>query len=334
MPFIVTPKQLALRGELYHQLGAVLAAGLPLINGLETLRKNPPARSFREPLRLMIRDLEQGETFAHACRVVEHWIPSFDTSLLEAGEKSGRLDACCKVLAEYYNQRATLLRNLLAQLGYPLFLFHFAVLLGPFPKLFLTGNVTAYLMKVLGVFAPVYAAVFLLVYACQGRHGEFWRSWMEGLLAGIPLLGTARRDLALARISLALEALINAGVSIIEAWDLAARASGSPRLARVVTAWRPRVEYGGITPGDALGETTAFPELFTNLYRTGEVSGKLDETLRRLHAHYQDEGSRKMRSVADWTPKLVYLVIAGAIAVRIVSFYSNYFKTLNSIMGP
>lgn len=332
MPLIVTPKQLSLRAELYHQLGALLSAGVTLMSGIETLRKRPPSRTLAEPLRIIGRHLEQGETFAHSLNAVRHWVPSFDISLLQAGEKSGRLDACLKVLAEYYRERAQLVRATMSQLGYPVFLFHFAVVLGPLPQLFLTGNVLAYAAKTLGIFLPVYALVLMLVVACQGRHGEKWRSLVEQFCRFIPILGSARRSLALARLSLALEALINAGVLIIDAWELAAHASGSPALLRGVLAWRSQVELGGSTPGDVVSASREFPELFASLYRTGEVSGKLDETLRRLYNHYQEEGTRQMRMLAAWTPKLVYFGIVFWIAARIIVFYTAYFKTLSDVM--
>ena len=108
MPLIVTPGQLSLRSELYHQLGALLAAGLPLPKALETLQRNPPARSFRKPIARLIFELERGETFTEAMVRVGRWLPSFDAALLEAGEQSGRLDACFRLLADYYKERAQL----------------------------------------------------------------------------------------------------------------------------------------------------------------------------------------------------------------------------------
>lgn len=332
MPLIVTPKQLSLRAELYHQLGALLSAGVTLFSSIESLRKRPPARSLAEPLRLIERQLEQGETFAQSLHAVSHWVPSFDISLLQAGEKSGRLDACLKVLAEYYRERAQLVRAMMSQLGYPVFLFHFAVLLGPFPQLFLTWNVLAYAVKVLGILLPVYAATLLLILACQGRNGEKWRSLIEQLCRYVPILGSARRSLALARLSLSLEALINAGVLIIDAWELAAHASGSPALRRRVLGWRSEVELGGLTPGDVVTASREFPELFASLYRTGEVSGKLDETLRRLYQHYQEEGTRQLRLLAAWAPKMVYFGVVLWIAARVLVFYTAYFKTLSDVM--
>jgi len=74
-----------------------------------------------------------------------------------------------------------------------------------------------------------------VVYATQSKHGEGWRAVIEALLTIGSRPGHRRRDLALARLAAALEALISAGVNIFQAWDLAASASGSPALRR---AWR------------------------------------------------------------------------------------------------
>ena len=96
------------------------------------------------------------------------------------------------------------------------------------------------------------------------------------------VLGTARQDLALARLAAALEALLNAGVPIIGAWELAATASGSPALRRSVEGWRPRLEQGS-TPAELISESGQFPSVFSSLYHTGEISGQLDQTLNRIH---------------------------------------------------
>ena len=325
MPLIVTPGQLRSRGELYHQFGALLSAGVPLTNALEMVERAPPSRSFRKPIAHLLQSLQRGATFTESMLQSGSWAHSFDIALLEAGEKSGRLDACFKLLSDYYTERSQLARRMLSDLAYPLFIVHFAVLLAPFPRLFLTGDLLAYLRQTLGVLVPLYAVAFLLVLACQGRHGEMWRSMVERVCRYTPILGTARRNLALSRLSVALEALINAGVSIISAWELAAAASGSPAIRRAVSTWRPRLENDGQPPSEIVSECTEFPELFANLYHTGEMSGQLDETLRRLHRHYQEEASRRLRSVAEWAPRLVYFAILLVLAFRVVNFWSGYY---------
>ena len=329
---IITPGQLSRRADFYHQLGQLTGAGLGLLQALEQLRRNPPDRSYRQPLSRVLEQITAGTTLTEAVQSCGHWLPAFDVALLEAGEHSGRLDACFRLLADYYTDRARLARQMIGDLAYPAFLLHFAVFIFPFAQFFTSGNWVAYLGQTLGVLIPLYVVVGLVVFAAQSRHGETWRAWFESLLNPVPVLGMARRYLALGRLAAALEALLSAGVTIIEAWEMAATASGSPALRRTVLGWRPMVN-GGQTPAVAVSESGRFPELFVSQYATGEISGQLDSTLRRLHAYYQEEGSRKLHAVARWTPRAIYFCVVLIIAFRIIGFYTNYFNMVRDAGG-
>ena len=332
MPLVITPGQLSRRADFYHQLGQLSGAGLGLIQALAQIQRNPPDRSYRAPVGRVLEQIAAGCTLTEALQQCGHWLPAFDLALLQAGEHSGRLDACFRLLADYYTDRARLARQVIGDLAYPVFLLHFAVFIFPFAQLFASGNWAVYLGQTLGVLLPLYAVVALVIFAAQSRHGETWRACFETLLHPIPVLGQARRYLALSRLSAALEALLSAGVTIIEAWELAATASGSPTLRRTVLAWRPQVN-GGLTPAEVVSASGQFPELFAGQYATGEISGQLDDTLRRLHAYYQEEGSRKLHAVARWTPRAIYLCVVLVIAYRIVSFYLNYFQMVRDAGG-
>jgi type II secretory pathway component PulF len=65
--------------------------------------------------------------------------------------------------------------------------------------------------------------------------------------------------------------------------------------------------------------------MFANLYSTGEVSGKLDDSLRRLYSHYNEQGTRKLYAFAQWTPRLVYLLVAGIIACKIIQAWMGLY---------
>ncbi|TAK95641.1 MAG: hypothetical protein EPO07_15280, partial [Verrucomicrobia bacterium] len=62
---------------------------------------------------------------------------------------------------------------------------------------------------------------------------------------------------------------------------------------------------------------------------SAELSGKLDETLKRLHKYYTEEGTRKLRAFAQWMPKIIYLIIMLGIAWKVISFYVGYFKMID-----
>ncbi|MGA2030054.1 MAG: hypothetical protein ABSG87_08285, partial [Verrucomicrobiota bacterium] len=64
---------------------------------------------------------------------------------------------------------------------------------------------------------------------------------------------------------------------------------------------------------------------------TGEISGKLDDSLRRLYSYYNEEGTRKLHAFAQWTPRLVYCIVAGIIAYKVITFYTGYFQQVNDM---
>lgn len=331
MPALPTPGQLKLRAELYQQIATFAASGIPVRKALATLHRAPPSRSFRPYLARLVERLDSGLSFAEALRTEKSWLPDFDIALIEAGERSGRIDSSLRILAGYYRERAALVRTMISELAYPLLVLHAGVFIVPIPELFRTGDLSAYLLTTFGTLLPLYAIAALFIFAGQGKHGETWRAFIEAVCRYLPVLGKARQALALSRLAAALEALLNAGVLVINAWELAAAGSGSPAIRREVSKWRPILENEQKTPAELAANTHLFPDLFTNLYHSGEISGQLDDSLKRLHEHYQEEGFRKLRTLAKWFPLLIYFAIMAKIAVTIVGFWGGYFNGLNSI---
>jgi type II secretory pathway component PulF len=174
------------------------------------------------------------------------------------------------------------------------------------------------------VFGALYATVIFFIFAGQGKRGEGWRAVVEFLAGIVPLLATARKYLVLSRLAAALEALVSSGVSIIKAWPLAATGSGSPHLRRQVNTWDAELARGH-TPAELVSRTHYFPEMFKNLYHTGEISGKLDESLERLHVYYREEGFRTLTIFTKIFTGTVYGLVVLLVAYNVIKFYSNLF---------
>jgi type II secretory pathway component PulF len=268
---------------------------------------------------------------------VQGWLPEFDIALLSVGEKSGRLDESFKLLSAYYATRAAIIRDTIAGLLTTTATLHVFLLIFPlgYLTLFVTGllenhfsNCLPFLLQKAAVFGILYGGVGFLIFASQGRRGERWRSLMEAVARKIPLLGKAQRFLVLARLAAALEALISAGVSIVNGWELAAAAAGSPRLRREVSGWKTQLE-NGVTPAELVAQAGYFPDMFVNLYNTGEQSGQLDDTLKRLSNYYQDEGFRKLRLFTRVLNGTIYGLVVLLVGFNIIRFYVGY---INSAM--
>jgi type II secretory pathway component PulF len=333
MPLIISPRQFNQRAEFYHQLSQLVSAGIGVVPALGQISRKPPSSSFRKPLQHSLAGLAEGRSFTDSLRGAG-WLPDFDLALMEAGERSGRIDSCFRLLAEYYNECARLVKLIISQLIYPALLIHMAafvfLVLLPFATSQFNVSLTWLFIRAGLVLSPIYLATAAIIYAGQGKHGESWRGFIENLLRPVPMLGSGRRALALSRLSLALEALISAGVNVVEAWNIAANASGSPALRRAVAPWKSELAAGR-TPAELVGAAPIFPETFANLYHSGEISGKLDETLRRLHDFYQEEGAHKLQMVAQWLPRAIYFLVVLVVAYEIIQFYTGYFSNINNL---
>jgi type II secretory pathway component PulF len=332
---LITPGQLTNRSELFHQLGQVTAAGLGLITALEMLQRNPPHLSMRAPITRLLHQLREGDTFGGSLERTGRWLSAFDVALLQAGEKSGRLPDCFRLLAAYYAQRAELARQVIGFSLYPLVVFHVAVFIFPVSRLtdlVLHGAVLPFVIQKLCVLVPVYGIAMFLAYAVQSTHGEQWRAMVERLSESVPVLGNARRCLAVARLSIALDALLNAGVNMIEAWEISAAASGSPALRRVVQNWKPRLADGK-TPSEMVTSNRVFPTTFASMYHSGEISGTLDDALQRSHRMYEEEGSRKMKQFVFGLAGVLVGCVMLLAAWQIISFWLGYFRQIGDAIN-
>jgi type IV pilus assembly protein PilC len=331
---MLTPAELNRRAELYIQLATTIAAGMPLIQALDLAGRNKSLRSSRKIIQALILHLKAGHTFGDSMLKVKGWLPEFDIALLSAGETSGRLDESFKLLGRYYASRAKIIRDTISDLATTALTLHVFLLVFPLGLLvkcasgFMDSNFSEclpFILEKVAVFGVLYAVVFALIFAGSSQRGASWRAAAESIFQIVPLLGTALKYLALARLASALDALTNAGVSVVRSWELAGAASGSPRLTREISGHTPQLETG-LTLGEMTAQISYFPEMFTQLFSTAELSGKIDETLVRLHTYYEEEGFRILRMFTKILNRTIYFTLVLIVAYAIISYYTGYFN--------
>jgi type II secretory pathway component PulF len=353
MAAMVTPGQLNRRAELFAQLAATISAGIPLPKALEMASRNRSTGIPQRALQQITEHLQEGHTFTDAVLLVSgqkrdanvllkpgrkfsFWLSDFDIALLSAGEETGRLDMSFKLLSRYYASRAKIIRDTITKLIITIMTLHVFLLIIPLGFLigFVLGIVNndfsrclPFIIEKIAVFGGGYGLLWLFVYACQGNRGEGWRAVLERFFTAVPMLGKALKYLAVARLAMALDALLNAGVPIVKSWNIAAAACGSPHLKREILKWTPELERR-TTPAEMVSQIRYFPEMFQQLVQTGEISGRMDESLVRLNEYFEDEGFRKLGGFCTLLNYLIYFTIAGMVGWFVISFWMGYYSKL------
>src|SRR5215469_12784054 len=250
---IITIGQLKRRAELYHQLGATIRAGVPLVQALHVAGNNASHRASQRTISSLLGHMENGLSFGDSLARVQGWMPEYDKAVLAAGEQSGKLDAGFKQLAYFYEMRAAIFQDVLMSFLRTFAAIHVYLLLFPLSKLiaFVTGILNSnfsqcipFLLDKVIWFGGMYGLIFFFIFACQGHRGEKWRSFLESLGTILPIYRVAQKYLAIARLSGTLEALVSTDMSITKAWPIAAAASGSTNLKWHVSTWDPQLQSG------------------------------------------------------------------------------------------
>ena len=267
---------------------------------------------------------------------VQGWLPEFDTAMLSAGEQSGKLEFSFKSLGEYYATRAKSFAKSSRTVAVATLNLHVFLLVFPLSHLigFAMGLLNndyslciPFIVQKIKFYGILWGSIIFFIFACQGKHGERWRAFLEYLNQAVPLLRTALKYLVLFRFTTALDALLNSGISIIKGLPMAAAASASPHLKQSIATWPPKLETG-TTPAELVRQEYYFPEMFVNLYHTGEISGNLDDSIKRLKTYYYDEGIRLLRMFMRIFSRGLYLLIALMIAYNVIGFYKGYFSPI------
>jgi type II secretory pathway component PulF len=351
---MVTPGILKHRAALFEQLAAMITAGVPLTKALELAERNRSIGVSRKVVHELTLHLQDGQTFSDAMQLVsgqkraadgsprrrnnQYWLSEFDIALLSAGEESGRLEISFKLLARYYAARAKIISDTISSLMVTVVTLHVFLLVFPISYLqsFAMGllysryaDCVPFVLEKAAAFGVLYGAVWFLAFASQSQRNSTWRALVENLCRPIPWLGTATQYLAVARLAMALDSLLSSGVTVIRAWELAAESCGSSHLKSAILKWTPELE-AGTTPSDMVAQIRYFPDMFTQLYQSGEISGKLDETLTRLHTYYEEEGFRNLQTFCRVLNYALYFLMAGIAALFIIRFWLNYFSTITN----
>ncbi|HEY0981628.1 type II secretion system F family protein [Schlesneria sp.] len=323
-------------------------AGLPLESGLRALAEQTRSRSTRRALVDLSEQLERGVPLADAMRHSTGRLPRTMTALVEAGMKSGRLDAVMQYSVDQSQQAMWLRQEIWASLAYPAFLICFAccvsafILLSVIPAfegifgdfgIELPGLTVALLnfskfMRRAG-WVLVASAVPLILFglAVISATGRRWfsRNW----LTSIPLLGSVFRLAALSEFCRVMGILVEANLPFSSALRHAADANNDEWVSRRARLVAVDIE-GGVSPDDAAlaaGLPNALSQVFRHVGSQRTVVDAL-HSLSDLFAVRCRVACRTLNSIFE---PVVVLSVLGLAGMTVAAIFIPLIKLLNAL---
>jgi type IV pilus assembly protein PilC len=153
---------------------------------------------------------------------------------------------------------------------------------------------------------------------------------VDRLLNLWPVVGGARKNLAMARFTKVYQAGLVAGFSMSETASMAGEAAHSGTIHEASGRLAATAREGNAL-GPVFVAEKAFPRAFAKSYATAEESGMLDKDLKRWAKVFEENASGSVRMLSVVLPKLGYALIVGFVVWKLVSFYSGYYESLEQI---
>jgi type IV pilus assembly protein PilC len=336
------------------QFGTMLRAGLPVLNTLEMLEgqtKRPPMKKVIQTIK---KDLESGNALS---KCFEKHSKVFDTvvvNLIKAGEASGKLDTFLTKIVINLEKREKIKSQIKSALFYPGVLFSVAILV----TIFMLTNVvptfvnmyegmgmaddlptpTAVIMA-MSEFVSSWKGVFLLIFLILfvvgfkfliSKNYNIKKKWHQVMLK-LPIFGNLINKSILAKISLVLGNLNQAGVDLIESIDIAKSVTDNVVIIEALENIKKGV-FSGRSLTELFNKETIFPATFTQLISVGEQTGSLDEMFGSIAIYYEEEFDVAVSNLASLIEPIMIVFMGITIGGLMLAMYAPIFN-VGAIIG-
>ncbi len=311
-------------------LSSLLAAGVPLSRALVILCKEASNPVAQGKWRAVYDSVVDGVTLADSMAKAPETFPRVYVAMVSAGETGGFLDVVLAQIADFQLRERDLKGKVMAAMLYPAILLFLALCVLTFLMIFFIPRFqkmfegfhaklplitriiveASYLMRHYGVFILI--GLIIIGFAIQrwAASEEGRRKW-EGLILKVPVIGPLLSQFAMARFCRMLGTLLNAGVPLVQALNVARKSIGNQILVDAVSNAIDRVKEGA-----QLGQSLAdcrnlFPGSVLEMISVGEESGKLDAELVRIASVTEGDLDRELKTaVAMAEPALLFFIAA------------------------
>ena len=317
-----------------RQLASLLSAGITIIRALDMLYQQVDTKNAKAIVGEVYESIQGGRTMSEAFKEQQGLIPNIMTSMVAAGEESGRLDEVMERLAEHFQKAQKLKNKLSSAMVYPKILAFvtFAVSWGLLT--FLVPSITATIAdlggKLPGLTKAIIAVsdslthfwyVYLAIVVFLVGGFKMWRASEKGqyqwawLMIHLPIVGNMTKMTATAQFTRTVSTLLKSGISVLQAVEITEKSLDNVILEKKLADARIEIRKGAALSKSIKG-IEEFPPMVYAMTAIGEESGTLDTILDKAADYFEDEAdaaTTKMTAALEPIMIIVMAVIVGLI---------------------
>lgn len=333
-----------------RQLAAMIGAGIPVTQALNTLVAQTTNPTLSNAIKEIAADVEGGAALSDAFSAQKPVFSDLFCSMIAAGEMGGMLDKTLLAMSNQLHKDKQLKDSIKSATSYPKMVGALAIVIVIFMLIFMVPtfqgmtegatdlsiitifiyNLSALLRTKWFIVIPVFVvAIFLIIQLIKSPPVQhFW----ENHKMNAPIVGELISKTIFARFCRIFATLVAGGVTAVKALETAGPTSGSKLVEDAVNKAIADVENGR-TIHEALDEPQIFPPMVISMIAIGEEAGSLPVMLDKVAEFYEEDVDAIAKNLGSVLEPIMLVLLGSVVGFLIIALYLPVFQATTSYQG-
>jgi len=330
---------------LSRQMATMISAGIPIAQTLRAIGTGHDNSAIEKLMIKLSLEVESGTALSVALSKHPQHFNQLFTSLIKAGEESGKLDIMLERVASHNEKVQTIKSKVKSAMIYPIIVLIISIAVTLLMLLFVIPQFEALFLGV-GADLPVLTRSLIILADWAQAHWYLALTGIIIMLAGfkylhakspkiqysidrvllkVPTLGSILKKSALARYSRTMAISFNAGVPLVDGMNTVGASTGNQVFQRAALQVKTEISNGHSLQ-QAMTMTKLFPNLMLQMVSTGEESGELEIMLDKLAEFYEREVDDAVDSITSVIEPAMIVILGVVIGTMVLAMYLPVFK--------
>ena len=336
-----------------RQLATLVNAGLPLMRGIEVLKRQMKDPQMKEALDGISDNIASGGTFSESLTAYPKIFDKLYVNMVKAGEAGGVLEVVLGRLAEFAEKAEKIKNKVKGAMIYPCVVLFAAVGITWFLLVMVIPKFKQVFNDMLGgaalpaitemviqasefmqhnglVILAALVAVFV-IFKVLGRT-EKGAYLLDALKLKMPVTGTLAQRSAVSKFTRTLGTLLSSGVPILQSLQITRDTTGNRVLTKAIQNIHDSVKEGE-SMTQPLSQCKVFPPMVVSMVEVGEETGALADMLTRIANTYDDEVDNAVAGMTAAIEPALIIVLAVVVGTIVIAMFLPMIKIISSVSG-
>jgi type IV pilus assembly protein PilC len=164
----------------------------------------------------------------------------------------------------------------------------------------------------------------------QWKKTQTGKILLDTIVLKLPVFGKLVHDTIITEVTRTLGLLSGAGILVVDALKQSADVANNIVYKNAILAVAKNVEKG-VSVGESMSYSSLFPPIVVEMVKVGEQTGKLDDSLTRVSAYYEQEVDARVKALTTLMEPFIIVFLGAGVGFLMLAVISPIYSLINNI---